>query len=232
MAEKRKFEERKQKHTKLKQLWEERGMVKFEQKFDTISDSVATKIKNKIKLENDYKIANEGSIPRVSDGTYHMKNVNATDEARLLLLSSGNNSLAEAIKEHLRIRYDAALIEGAKKKSANGSLQSILSQIDNVPSGYKVGDFSKQLAHFVVENHIYLSKTLSLHLRKMDMSYADMANRLIEEKSPGTLVDFVVAAASVMLDIPILMVRPTQHKVVETGPYGSDEAWSVTKHYS
>ena len=80
MAEKRKFEERKQKHTKLKQLWEERGMVKFEQKFDTISDTVATKIKNKIKkLENDYKIAYEGSIPRVSNGTYHMKNVNATE---------------------------------------------------------------------------------------------------------------------------------------------------------
>ena len=116
MAEKRKFEERKQKHTKLKQLWEERGMVKFEQKFDTISDTVATKIKNKIKkLENDYKIAYEGSIPRVSNGTYHMKNVNATDEARLLLLSSGNNSLAEAIKEHLRIRYDAALVDGAKR---------------------------------------------------------------------------------------------------------------------
>ena len=55
----------------------------------------------------------------------------------------------------------ADLVEGAKKKSANGSLQSILSQIDNVPSGYKVGDFSKQLAHFVVENRIYLSKTLS-----------------------------------------------------------------------
>ena len=99
MAEKRKFEERKQKHTKLKQLWEERGMVKFEQKFDTISDSVARKIKNKIKkLENDYKIAYEGSIPRVSDGTYHMKNVNATDEARLLLLSSGNNSLQKPSK--------------------------------------------------------------------------------------------------------------------------------------
>ena len=223
MAEKCKFEERKEKHTKLKQLWEERGMAKFEQKFDTISDSVATKIKNKIKrLEKDYTIPYEGSnprysIPRVTDGTYHMKNVNATDETRLLLLSSGNNSSAEAIKEHLRIRYDAALVEGAKKKSANGSLQSILSQIDNVPSGYKVGDFSKQLAHFVVENRIYLAKTLSLHLRKMDMSYADMANHLIEEKSPGTSVDFVVAVASVMLDIPILMVRPTQHKVVETG---------------
>ena len=64
MAEKRKFEERKQKHIKLKQLWEERGMVKFEQKFDTISDSVARKIKNKIKkLENDYKIRMKGVSP-------------------------------------------------------------------------------------------------------------------------------------------------------------------------
>ena len=82
MAEKRKLEERKQKHTKLKQLWEERGMVKFEQKFDTISDSVAKKIKNKIKkLEKDYTIPYQGTIPRVSDGTYHMKNVSSTKEA-------------------------------------------------------------------------------------------------------------------------------------------------------
>ena len=52
----------------------------------------------------------------MSDKTYRMKNVSSTDEARLLLLSSGNNSLAEAIKKHLRIRYNTALVEGAKKK--------------------------------------------------------------------------------------------------------------------
>ena len=64
MAEKRKFEARKVMHTKLKELWEERGMVKFEQQFHTISDSVVTNIKKKInKLEKEYTIAYEGCIP-------------------------------------------------------------------------------------------------------------------------------------------------------------------------
>ena len=44
-----------------------------------------------------------------------------------------------------------------------------------------------------------------------------MSMHLYDEKELGNCIDFVVAAAGVMLDIPILMVRPTQHKVMETG---------------
>ena len=41
--------------------------------------------------------------------------------------------------------------------------------------------------------------------------------RLYDQKELGNCIDFVVAAAGVMLDIPILMVPPTQHKVLDTG---------------
>ena len=44
-----------------------------------------------------------------------------------------------------------------------------------------------------------------------------MSMHLYDEKELGNCTDFIVAAAGVMLDIPILMVRPTQHKVMETG---------------
>ena len=44
-----------------------------------------------------------------------------------------------------------------------------------------------------------------------------MSMHLYDEKELGNCIDFVVAAAGVMLDIPILMVWPTQHKVMETG---------------
>ena len=44
-----------------------------------------------------------------------------------------------------------------------------------------------------------------------------MSMHLYEEKELRNCIDFVVAMVGVMLDIPILMVRPTQHKVMETG---------------
>ena len=44
-----------------------------------------------------------------------------------------------------------------------------------------------------------------------------MSMHLYDEKELRNCIDFVVAAAGVMLDILILMVRPKQHKVMETG---------------
>ena len=57
------------------------------------------------KLEIDYTTPYNGTIPRVSDKTYHMQKVSATEEAKLLLLSSGNNQLAKEIKDHLKVSW-------------------------------------------------------------------------------------------------------------------------------
>ena len=79
-----------------------------------------------------------------------------------------------------------------------------------------MGDLFRQLAHFIIENQVYLTKT-SFEGKWIYMSYGEMANHLIYEKTPGTSVDLIIVTASVMLDIPILMVWLTQHKVLETG---------------
>ena len=93
-----------------------------------------------------------------------MQKVLATEEAKLLLLSSGNNQLAEEIKDHLKVKYDVCVVQGPHRNSNLASLQSILSQIDNVPSWYKVRNFSKQLLYFIVENCVYLKEKLDIHL--------------------------------------------------------------------
>ena len=93
-----------------------------------------------------------------------MQKVSATEGAKLLLLSSGNNQLAEEIKDHLKVKYDTCVVRGPHRNSNLALLQWILSQIDNVPSWYEVRNFSKQLLHFIVENRIYLKEKLDIHL--------------------------------------------------------------------
>ena len=194
------------------------GVVKFDEQFHDVSDKIMGQLKKVIKkFESDYMTPYNGTILRVSNKTYHMQKVSATEEAKLLLLSSGNNQLAEEIKDHLKVKYNACVVRGPHRNSNLALLQSILSQIDNVPLWYKVRNFSKQLLYFIVENHVYLKEKLDIHLQKMNVSYKDMSMRLYDEKELGNSIDSVVVAVGVMLDIPILMVWPTQHKVMETG---------------
>ena len=45
-----------------------------------------------------------------------MQKVSATEEAKLLLLSSGNNQLAEEIKDHLKVKYEYVCCARASQK--------------------------------------------------------------------------------------------------------------------
>ena len=218
MSYERKQEEQKQKLKMLQNAWQDWGVFEFDEQFHDVSDKIMGQLKKMIKkFESDYTTPYNGTIQRVSNKTYHMQKVLATEEAKLLLLSSGNNQLAKEIKDHLKVKYDVCVVQGPHRNSNLALLQSILSQIDNVPSWYKVRNFLKQLLHFIVENCIYLKEKLDIHLRKMNVSYKDMSMLLYDEKELGKCIDFVVAVAGVMLDISILIVQPTQHKVMETG---------------
>ena len=44
------------------------------------------------------------------------RKVSATEEAKLLLLSSGNKQLAKEIKDHLKVKYDAVCCVRALQK--------------------------------------------------------------------------------------------------------------------
>ena len=185
------------------------GSVKFDEQFHDVSDKIMGQLKKKIKkLESDYTTPYNGTIPWVSNKTCRMQKVSTT-EAKLLL-SSSNNQLAKEIKDHLKVKYDARVVRGPHRNSNLALLQSIFSQIDNIPLWYKERNFSKQLLYFIVENRVYLKEKLDIHFRKMNVSYKDMSMHLYDEKELGNCIDFVVAAAGIMLDIPVLMVRPIQ----------------------
>ena len=111
MSHERKREEQKQKLKKLQNAWQDRGAVKFDEQFHDVSDKIMGQLKKMIKtLESDYTTPYNGTILRVSNKTYHMQKVSATEEAKLLLLSSGNNQLAEEIKDHLKVKYDGCVV--------------------------------------------------------------------------------------------------------------------------
>ena len=95
---------------KLQNAWQDRGAVKFDEQFHDVSDKIMGQLKKTIKkFESDYTTPYNGTILRVSNKTY-MQKVSATEEAKLLLLSSGNNQLAKEIKDHLKVKYDACVV--------------------------------------------------------------------------------------------------------------------------
>ena len=111
MSHERKREEQKQKLKKLQNAWQDRRAVKFDEQFHDVSDKIMGQLKKMIKkLESDYTTSYNGTTPRISNKTYHMQKVSATEEAKLLLLSSGNNQLAEEIKDHLKVKYDVCVV--------------------------------------------------------------------------------------------------------------------------
>ena len=125
-----------------------RGSVKFDEQFHDVSDRIMGQLKKMIKkFESDYMTPYNGTIPRVSNKTYHMQKVSAT-EVKLLLLSSGNNQLTEEIKDHLKVEYDACVVRLPHRNSNLASLQSILSQIDNVPIVVQSEEFFKAASSF------------------------------------------------------------------------------------
>ena len=97
MLHERKREEQKQKLKKLQNVWQDWGAVKFDEQFNDVSDKIMGQLKKTIKkLESDYMTPYNGTIPRVSNKTYHMQKVSATEEAKLLLLSRRNKRSLES----------------------------------------------------------------------------------------------------------------------------------------
>ena len=92
--------------------------------------------------------------------------------------------------------------------SNHSSLISIMSQIDNRPQWLTLKYFRRQL--FMVEDCDYIAEELDEHLKKSTRSYKDICMRLARAQKPGDAIHMIVSAASLMLNIPILMVYPVQ----------------------
>ena len=85
-----------------------------------------------------------------------------------------------------------------------------MSQIDNRPQWLTLKYFRRQLLKFMVEDCDYIAEELDEHLKKSTRSYKDICMRLARAQKPGDAIHMIVGAASLMLNIPILMVYPVQ----------------------
>ena len=81
-----------------------------------------------------------------------------------------------------------------------------MSQIDNRPQWLTLKYFRRQLLKFMVEDCDYIAEELDEQLKKSTHSYKDICMRLARAQKPGDAIHMIVSAASLMLNIPILMV--------------------------
>ena len=84
--------------------------------------------------------------------------------------------------------------------------------IDNAPAWFKVKHLKNQLLIFIVDNRETFIQDLDVHLNKTKKSLQQICFDLLEDNDLNYAIDFIISALSVMLEIPILMVRPIQHK--------------------
>ena len=69
-----------------------------------------------------------------------------------------------------------------------------------------------QLLIYIVDNRETLVNDLGVHLNKTKKSLQQICFDLLEDNDLNYAIDFIISALSVMLEIPILMVCPIQHK--------------------
>ena len=84
--------------------------------------------------------------------------------------------------------------------------------LDNAPAWFKVKHLKNQLLIFIVDNRETLVNDLDVHLNKTKKSLQQICFDLLEDNDLNYTIDFIISALSLMLEIPILMVHPIQHK--------------------
>ena len=112
------------------------------------------------------------------------------------------------------------IFQASEKRTTFATLRSILSQIDNVPDWYTTQLFRRQLFQFFVEEREYLLEELQDKIKNTKYSYLELCDRIGRSMKVEDGIHVVVAAASIMLDIPILIVYPVQGKDRHTGRVG------------
>ena len=93
------------------------------------------------------------------------------EACKKLLLSSGDNALAEAVDRYIRVSFDGKIVYGAKKPGPYAVYTSLLTCFDNVPSHYKVKDFCREVFELLVNTPEYCCEKLQPHLDKTERSY-------------------------------------------------------------
>ena len=91
--------------------WKERGTVEFNDTFQNISDTELANLKRKInKMDGVLDAKHTGENLSIADEHYTMGKKAASPTAKKLLLSSGQNAVAESIQRYLRLHYKSRIM--------------------------------------------------------------------------------------------------------------------------
>ena len=136
--------------------------------------------------------------------------VEPTKLCKKLLLGSGDIQLAEAIDRYIRVSFDGKIVYGAKKPGPYAVYTSLLTCFDNVWSHYKVEDFCREVFKLLVNTPEYCCEKLQCHLDKTETSYQRLVLDLAAGANMNAACNFYLAAASLHLDQPIMLIKPKQ----------------------
>ena len=111
---------------------------------------------------------------------------------------------------HIRVAFEGKIVYGARKAGPYAAYTSLLTCIDNVPGHYKVEDFSREVFQALVNTPNYYCDKLQRHLDKTERSYQRLVLDLAAGANMNAACDFYLGAASLHLDMPIMLIKPKQ----------------------
>ena len=95
----------------LLEVWKECGNVEYNETFKKISDTELEMLKHTIKkMEGGLTHTHDSVDLSIADEHYKMPNKVPTPTAKKLLLSSGQNAVAESIKCYLHLHYSSRIM--------------------------------------------------------------------------------------------------------------------------
>ena len=133
--------------------------------------------------------------------------------AKKILLGSGNNDMAMAIDNHVQKVLGSKIVYGARYESPLSSFVSLLKSIDNIPAYYRVEDFAFEVLQLLVNTLEACAKELTAHLHKTTRSYKKLILDLANEEEMNAACDFYLGAASMLIQKPIMLIKPKQVKL-------------------
>ena len=128
-------------------------------------------------------------------------------------LGSGDNDMTTAINRHVQNVLGSKIVYGAKNESALSSFVSLPKCIDNVPAHYRVEDFAHEVLQLLVNTLEACAKELKAHLHKTTRLYKKLILDLANEDDMNAACDFYLGAASMLIEKPIMLIKPKQVKL-------------------
>ena len=199
----------------LKNQWKKRGIIIMNSEFKHMNPGTFEYlVETADQLEEPIFIdPNAGESQRVHLKLNRNEKIPRNAAARKLLLGSDDNDMANAIEKHINTKYGAEIVQGAKNEAPLANFVSLLKCIDNIPAHYTVQDFAREVLQILVETPKSCAEKLKKHLEKTTRSYKKLCQDLYNEKDMNCGTDFYMGAASILLDMPIMLIKPKQVKL-------------------